>query len=66
MAERENLPNGFARFTLSKSEQIALCQILDKISRDKTLTELWQYRLTGGFHQLFEHDRTSGNYDLHL
>jgi hypothetical protein len=66
MAERENLPSGFARFTLSASEQIALVQIIDKISRDKTMTELWQYRLAGGYAQLFEHDRASGTYDLHL
>lgn len=66
MAKRENLPNGQVRLTLSQSEAINLSQIIDKISRDKSLTALWQYRLAGGFIQLLEHDRIADEYDLHL
>lgn len=64
MAYRENLPYGKTRFTFTISERLALKAIIDKISRDKSMTELWQYVQAGAFAQLLENDRGSGEYDI--
>lgn len=64
MAHRENLPNGKTRITLSISERLALKAIIDKISRDKSMTELWQYRQAGSFDQLLDNDRETGDYKI--
>lgn len=66
MAGRENLDNGKIRLTLSMSEQIILAQIIDKISRDKTLTSLYEYKQAGAFHSLLELDLADGTYRIPL
>lgn len=64
MAQRENLPTGDVSFTFSLSEMLALRAIVEKISRDKSLTELWQYVQAGNFAQLLDPDRKSGEYRI--
>ena len=64
MAERQNLPNGDIQFTFSISEMLALRSIIGKISRDKSLTELWEYVQAGNFVQLFDAERESGKYPI--
>lgn len=66
MAHRENATGagGLTTFTFSMAEMLALKGIIDKISRDKSMTELWQYQQAGNFAQLFELDRPSGDYRI--
>lgn len=65
MATRENLESGGkTRFTFSIAEMLALKAIVDKISRDKSMTELWQYVQAGNFSQLLELERPSGEYRI--
>lgn len=52
--------------TLSKSEALALREIINKISRDKSLTTLDEYRRAGQFIQLLDHNRESGEYRISL
>ena len=66
MAYRENLPYGHARFTFNTSEMLALKAIIDKISRDKSLTSHHEYLTAGRFSQLFEHGRETGTRDFDL
>lgn len=65
MAKRENhSTGGLTTFTFSIAEMLALKAIIEKISRDKAMTELWQYRQAGNFAQLFDLDRESGDYRI--
>jgi hypothetical protein len=64
MAIRQRNAINTVDFTFTNEEMTALMRILNKISRDKTITNREDFTLCGAFIQLFELDRDNGEYRI--